>query len=122
MLARAVLARRTPLLARASAAPAARLYHENIIDHYESPRNVGAPACGDVMKLQMRVGADGRVEEAVFKVRFSRCAPLSLPAHHPAHPGAALMSSASACCADLWVRLSDSQLVVRDRVAQGQDA
>ena len=61
----------------------ARLYHENIVDHYESPRNVGsldkkdpsvgtglvgAPACGDVMKLQMRVGADGTIEEAVFKV------------------------------------------------------
>jgi hypothetical protein len=65
------------------AAPAVRGYHENIIDHYESPRNVGsmdkkdpnvgtglvgAPACGDVMKLQMRVGPDGVVEEAVFKV------------------------------------------------------
>ena len=64
----------------------ARLYHENIIDHYESPRNVGsldkkdprvgtglvgAPACGDVMKLQMKVGPDGRVEHAVFKVRSS---------------------------------------------------
>ena len=63
-------------------APAfARLYHERIVDHYESPRNVGsldrkaadvgtglvgAPACGDVMKLQMRV-KDGKVEEAVFK-------------------------------------------------------
>merc|ERR1719356_81679 len=60
---------------------AARLYHENIIDHYESPRNVGsldkndpsvgtglvgAPACGDVMKLQMSI-KDGRVENAVFK-------------------------------------------------------
>jgi len=59
-----------------------RFYHERIVDHYESPRNVGsmdktdprvgtglvgAPACGDVMKLQMRVGADGTVEEAVFK-------------------------------------------------------
>ena len=59
-----------------------RLYHQRIVDHYESPRNVGsldraasdvgtglvgAPACGDVMKLQMRVGKDGRVEEAVFK-------------------------------------------------------
>ena len=66
--------------------PSVRAYHENIIDHYESPRNVGsmdkkdpnvgtglvgAPACGDVMKLQMRVGPDGVVEEAVFKVR--RC-------------------------------------------------
>ena len=59
-----------------------RLYHKNIVDHYESPRNVGsmdksdpavgtglvgAPACGDVMKLQIRVGQDGVVEEAVFK-------------------------------------------------------
>jgi hypothetical protein len=62
---------------------AARFYHERIVDHYESPRNVGsldktdprvgtglvgAPACGDVMKLQMRVGPDGVIEEAVFKV------------------------------------------------------
>ena len=59
------------------------LYHENVIDHYENPRNVGsmnknsknvgtglvgAPACGDVMKLQIRVGDDGKIEEAVFKV------------------------------------------------------
>ena len=76
-------------LEEASAAAAAalrrvRLYHQNIIDHYESPRNVGtldkedpnvgtglvgAPACGDVMRLQMRFGEDGRVEEAVFKAR-----------------------------------------------------
>ena len=62
---------------------AARFYHERIVDHYESPRNVGsldktdprvgtglvgAPACGDVMKLQMRVGPDRVIEEAVFKV------------------------------------------------------
>merc|ERR1719163_2643364 len=72
----------SPLLTRVAVSVPARLYHENIIDHYESPRNVGsldkkdprvgtglvgAPACGDVMKLQMRVGADGRIEEAVFK-------------------------------------------------------
>jgi len=59
-----------------------RAYHEKVINHYESPRNVGsydksdpnvgtgivgAPACGDVMKLQIRVGEDGKVEEAVFK-------------------------------------------------------
>merc|ERR1719198_378889 len=69
-------------LLQQAARPASRLYHEVVIDHYESPRNVGsldkkdpsvgtglvgAPACGDVMKLQMRVGPDGRVEEAVFK-------------------------------------------------------
>jgi len=60
----------------------ARCYHHNIVDHYETPRNVGsldkndanvgtglvgAPACGDVMKLQIKVGADGRIKEAVFK-------------------------------------------------------
>jgi len=59
-----------------------RFYHERIVDHYESPRNVGsmdkadprvgtglvgAPACGDVMKLQVRFNPDGTVEEAVFK-------------------------------------------------------
>ena len=57
-------------------------YSEKVIDHYENPRNVGsfdkgdesvgtgmvgAPACGDVMKLQIRVGADGRIEDARFK-------------------------------------------------------
>src|SRR5260221_9811827 len=57
-------------------------YSEKVIDHYETPRNVGsfdkaddavgpgrvgAPACGDVMKLQIRVGADGRIEDARFK-------------------------------------------------------
>jgi len=77
MLSRAsfVTRRRLPALA-------ARAYHKNIVDHYEKPRNVGsldkadptvgtglvgAPACGDVMKLQMRVAPDGTVEEAVFK-------------------------------------------------------
>ena len=59
-------------------------YHENVLDHYENPRNVGsldkkspkvgtglvgAPACGDVMKLQIQVGEDGKtIEKAVFKV------------------------------------------------------
>jgi nitrogen fixation protein NifU and related proteins len=57
-------------------------YSNKVIDHYENPRNVGsfdkgdasvgtgmvgAPACGDVMKLQIRVGADGRIEDARFK-------------------------------------------------------
>ncbi len=60
----------------------ARLYHENIIDHYENPRNVGsldkskanvgtglvgAPACGDVMKLQVEVDDDGTILQAKFK-------------------------------------------------------
>lgn len=57
-------------------------YSNKVIDHYENPRNVGsfeksdddvgtgmvgAPACGDVMKLQIKVGKDGRIEDARFK-------------------------------------------------------
>jgi nitrogen fixation protein NifU and related proteins len=57
-------------------------YSEKVIDHYENPRNVGsfakddagvgtgmvgAPACGDVMKLQIKVGADGVIQDARFK-------------------------------------------------------
>ncbi len=56
-------------------------YGEKVLDHYENPRNVGsfenddnvgtgmvgAPACGDVMKLQIRVGDNGVIEDAVFK-------------------------------------------------------
>ncbi len=57
-------------------------YSKELIDHYENPRNVGAmedsdgdvgtglvgaPACGDVMKLQIKVSADGIIEDAKFK-------------------------------------------------------
>ena len=57
-------------------------YHEKVIDHYENPRNVGAldksdntvgtglvgaPACGDVMKLQIKVDIDGKITDAKFK-------------------------------------------------------
>src|SRR2546429_8510817 len=57
-------------------------YSDKVLDHYENPRNVGsfakdasdvgtgmvgAPACGDVMKLQIKVGPDGRIEDAKFK-------------------------------------------------------
>ncbi len=57
-------------------------YSEKVLDHYENPRNVGkldaddenvgtgmvgAPACGDVMRLQIRVNADGIIEDAKFK-------------------------------------------------------
>lgn len=57
-------------------------YSEKVLDHYENPRNVGvmdksdksvgtgmvgAPACGDVMKLQIRVDANGLIEDAKFK-------------------------------------------------------
>ncbi|XP_014598338.1 PREDICTED: iron-sulfur cluster assembly enzyme ISCU, mitochondrial isoform X2 [Polistes canadensis] len=57
-------------------------YHPNVIDHYENPRNVGsldkndtrvgtglvgAPACGDVMKLQIKVDKNGKIIDAKFK-------------------------------------------------------
>src|SRR5271165_4254199 len=57
-------------------------YSDKLLDHYEKPRNVGsfdkdddsvatgmvgAPACGDVMKLQIKVGKDGVIEDAKFK-------------------------------------------------------
>lgn len=60
----------------------ARQYHEKVIDHYENPRNVGslkkddqnvgtglvgAPACGDVMKLQIQVDENGKIIDAKFK-------------------------------------------------------
>ena len=57
-------------------------YSEKVIEHYENPRNVGsmskddpnvgtgivgAPACGDVMKLQLKISDDGVIEDAKFK-------------------------------------------------------
>jgi nitrogen fixation protein NifU and related proteins len=57
-------------------------YSEKVIEHYENPRNVGslakddpsvgtgivgAPACGDVMKLQLRISEDGIIQDAKFK-------------------------------------------------------
>ena len=56
-------------------------YSDKVLDHYENPRNVGtfddgsdvgtgmvgAPACGDVMKLQIKVNDDGVIEDAKFK-------------------------------------------------------
>jgi nitrogen fixation NifU-like protein len=57
-------------------------YSDKVIDHYENPRNVGsldknaedvgtglvgAPACGDVMKLQLKINDDGIIEDAKFK-------------------------------------------------------
>tara|TARA_B100000902_G_C26691179_1_gene612537 strand:- start:196 stop:576 length:381 start_codon:yes stop_codon:yes gene_type:complete len=57
-------------------------YSDKVLDHYENPRNVGsfdkkdptvgtgmvgAPACGDVMKLQIKVSKNGKIEDAKFK-------------------------------------------------------
>ena len=59
-----------------------RLYHKKVIDHYENPRNVGSfdkkdknigtglvgsPACGDLMKLQIKVDDDGKIIDTKFK-------------------------------------------------------
>ena len=59
-----------------------RYYHQNVIKHYENPKNVGslnkddkdvgsglvgAPACGDVMKLQIKVNKDGIITDSKFK-------------------------------------------------------
>ena len=59
-----------------------RFYHTKVIDHYENPRNVGsfnskddnigtglvgAPACGDVMKLQIKVDDSGKIVDTKFK-------------------------------------------------------
>ncbi|KAJ1956178.1 iron-binding protein [Linderina pennispora] len=61
---------------------ARRFYHEKVIDHYENPRNmgsldkndptvgtglVGAPACGDVMRLQIKVDDAGNITDVKFK-------------------------------------------------------
>jgi iron-sulfur cluster assembly enzyme ISCU, mitochondrial len=80
--------RRLGLGASGEAGPAAavtgvRAYHERVVDHYNNPRNVGsfdkddpnvgtglvgAPACGDVMKLQIRVDdGSGNIVDACFK-------------------------------------------------------
>ncbi|EDW81644.1 uncharacterized protein Dwil_GK10917 [Drosophila willistoni] len=68
-------------LKRVQSVPVA-LYHENVVEHYENPRNVGsldkkditvgtglvgAPACGDVMKLQIKVDENGKIIDAKFK-------------------------------------------------------
>jgi len=57
-------------------------YGDKVLDHYENPRNVGtldkndpnvgtglvgAPACGDVMRLQVKISDDGKIEDAKFK-------------------------------------------------------
>uniref|UniRef100_A0ACD5TDM2 Uncharacterized protein n=1 Tax=Avena sativa TaxID=4498 RepID=A0ACD5TDM2_AVESA len=72
-----------PAMTAAMVAVGRRGYHERVVDHYSNPRNVGAfdkedadvgtglvgaPACGDVMKMQIRVDeASGRIVDACFK-------------------------------------------------------
>merc|ERR1740129_1314727 len=74
------LARRAPAAPLVSAQK--RAYDAKVVDHFKNPRNVGsfdakeedvgtglvgAPACGDVMKLQIKVGEDGVISDACFK-------------------------------------------------------
>ncbi|XP_076627935.1 iron-sulfur cluster assembly enzyme [Colletes latitarsis] len=74
-----VLNKTTKLISRSVPAVS---YHPNVLDHYENPRNVGsldkndtqvgtglvgAPACGDVMKLQIKVDENGKIVDAKFK-------------------------------------------------------
>lgn len=87
-LANSVRPSTTPIITRAPAAlvssqPQRRAYHEKVLEHYERPRNVGsmnkndefvgtglvgAPACGDVMKLQIRVDpSNNTISEVKFK-------------------------------------------------------
>ena len=62
--------------------PTSRFYHQKVLDHYENPRNVGtldknlkqvgtglvgAPACGDVMRLQILVDDNGDIKDVKFK-------------------------------------------------------
>ncbi|KAI0676975.1 FeS cluster assembly scaffold IscU [Trametes maxima] len=77
------LANASPRASRLAARPVlARAYHEKVISHYEQPRNVGslpkndpsvgtglvgAPACGDVMKLQIKVDENGIISDVKFK-------------------------------------------------------
>jgi len=71
-----------PRVEQASAGVLCRNYHAKVIDHYENPRNVGtldkksktvgtglvgAPACGDVMRLQIEVDDEGKIVDAKFK-------------------------------------------------------
>ncbi|KAF4602257.1 iron-binding protein [Pleurotus pulmonarius] len=77
-----VLRAARPTVSKAIRPLGARAYHEKVISHYERPRNVGslpktdadvgtglvgAPACGDVMKLQIRVDDNGVISDVKFK-------------------------------------------------------
>ncbi|KAI8065183.1 iron sulfur cluster assembly protein 1 [Gongronella butleri] len=78
-----VVNKSTRMIQRPLTLSGARFYHEKVIDHYEHPRNVGsfaknepgvgtglvgAPACGDVMKLQIKVDdASGKIVDVKFK-------------------------------------------------------
>ncbi len=82
MLNRIIVSNKFSRLIKSNQSGLIRSYHDNIIDHYENPRNVGsldkkksnvgtglvgAPACGDVMRLQFEVDDKGVIIDAKFK-------------------------------------------------------
>lgn len=82
VLKRSLPSRASAILLQVAKPQQTRLYHDNVIDHYENPRNVGsmnknaknvgtglvgAPACGDVMKLQIEVDENGTIIDSKFK-------------------------------------------------------
>ena len=79
-----------------------RSYHEKVVEHYNNPRNVGsfdkndpnvgtglvgAPACGDVMKLQIKVDDDGNIVDSCFKTFGCGSAIASSSVGMPTLPG-----------------------------------
>lgn len=79
---RIALTARSSIATRGTIVCTARMYHEKVLDHYNNPRNVGsmdkknirvgtglvgAPACGDVMKLQIMVDENNKIVDAKFK-------------------------------------------------------
>ena len=93
-------------------------YSQKVMDHYENPRNVGsfdkndksvatgmvgAPACGDVMKLQIKVSDDGVIEDAKFKTYVA------------APPSPRRRSSPNGCAAKPWTKRSKSKTTPSSR-------
>ena len=93
-------------------------YSEKVIDHYENPRNVGkfddedenigtgmvgAPACGDVMRLQIKVNDNGVIEDAKFKTYGC---------------GSAIASSSLLTEWVKWRKLEDAEQITNTEIAQ----
>lgn len=105
-----------PAVAAASAAVRSRGYHERVVDHYNNPRNVGsfdkddadvgtgivgAPACGDVMKLQIRVDeGSGKIVDARFKTFGCGSAIASSSVGEQGHPPYSVFISVVQECVD----------------------
>ena len=115
---------------------AARAYHQEVIDHFEKPLNVGsmdkndpsvgtglvgAPACGDVMKLQIKIDDDGNIVDAKFKTFGcgSARAPRPLGGRGGVCGGAPPRRRAGADALERPPVLGDRVELRRERVGQG---